>query len=59
MDRAEFIKEVKRLISIGEMTDVESYVRTLDTSRTKARTDLESQEWDKITIRKRIIYIKK
>lgn len=59
MDRAEFIKEAKRLISIGEMTDVESYVRTLDASRTKARTDLESQEWDKITIRKRIIYIKK
>ena len=59
MEREEFIQEAQRLISTGELTDVESYVRTNDASRTKARTDLDSNEWHKLTIRKRFIYVKK
>lgn len=59
MDRKTFIDEMKRLIEAKEITDIESYVYEKQASRTKAKKDLQGEEWEGVQIRKHTLYIKK
>lgn len=59
MSREDFIKELKRLIASGEVTDIESFIYANEDSRTKAKKILKSEEYEEVKIRKHFIYVKK
>ena len=59
MNREEFIKELKRLVASGEVTDIENWVYANRKSRTTAYKVLRSSEYEEIRIQKHCIYVKK
>ena len=59
MTNTEFIELFRAKVESGEITDIESYIRRTDKSRTTAQKDLKADDWDSVKIGKHFVYIRK
>ncbi len=60
MTQTEFIEKFKELTKSGMITDIESYAKESNFSRTKKQSDLNKEDvWEKVMIGKHYVFIKK